>query len=58
MFCACHFFCSQVFKTMSNVLNSDVNIALIAFCSLADVKFKVAKYEIRKTLKGLNKRQL
>ena len=43
---------------MSNVLNSDVNIALIAFCSLADVKFKVAKYEIRKTLKGLNKRQL
>ena len=31
-------FCSQVFKTTSNVLNSDVNnvnIALIAFCSLA-----------------------
>ena len=39
MFCARHFFCSQVFKTTSNVLNSDVNIvnniALIAFCSLA-----------------------
>ena len=35
--CACHFFCSQVFKT-SDVLHSDeniVNIALIAFCSLA-----------------------
>ena len=38
MFCARNFFCSQVFKTTSNVLNSDVNIvniALIAFCSLA-----------------------
>ena len=38
MFCARHFFCSRVFKTTSNVLNSDVNIvniALIAFCSLA-----------------------
>ena len=38
MFCARPFFCSQVFKTTSNVLNSDVNIvniALIAFCSLA-----------------------
>ena len=38
MFCARHFFGSQVFKTTSNVLNSDVNIvniALIAFCSLA-----------------------
>ena len=38
MFCARHFFCSQVFKTKSNVLNSDVNIvniALIAFWSLA-----------------------
>ena len=38
MFCARHFFRSQVFKTTSNVLNSDVNIvniALIAFCSLA-----------------------
>ena len=38
MFCARHSFCSQVFKTTSNVLNSDVNIvniALIAFCSLA-----------------------
>ena len=36
MFCARHFFCSQVFKTTSNVLNFDVNsvnIALIAFCS-------------------------
>ena len=34
-------FCSQVFKTASNVLNSDVNIiniALIAFCSLAVTK--------------------
>ena len=30
-------FCSQVFKT-SNVLNSEVNIALIAFCSLAVTK--------------------
>ena len=53
-------FCSQVFKTASNVLNSDVNIiniALIAFCSLAvkklapwpmsiDVEFKAAKYGI------------
>ena len=32
------FFCSEVFKTTSNVLNSDVNIvniALIAFCSVA-----------------------
>ena len=38
--CAHHFFCSQVFKT-SDVLNSDgniVNIALIAFCSLAVTK--------------------
>ena len=35
------FFCSQVFKT-SDVLNSDeniVNMALIAFCSLAVTKF-------------------
>ena len=34
--CACHFFCSQVFKT-SDVLNSDeniVNIAFITFCLL------------------------
>ena len=34
-------FCSQVFKTTSNVLNFDVNIvniALIAFCSLAVTK--------------------
>ena len=57
MFCARHFFCSQVFKTTSIVLNSDVNIvniALIAFLlaggykvgSLADVEFKEAKYEI------------
>ena len=41
MFCARHFFCSQVFKTTSNVLNFDVNIvniALIAFCSLAVTK--------------------
>ena len=41
MFCARHFFCSQVFKSTSNVLNSNVNIvniALIAFCSLAVTK--------------------
>ena len=41
MFYVYHFFCSQVFKTMSNVLNSDVNIvniAFIAFCSLAVTK--------------------
>ena len=41
MFCARHFFCSQVFKTTSNVLNVDVNavnIALVAFCSLAVTK--------------------
>ena len=41
MFCARHFFSSQVFKTTSNVLNSDVNIvniALISFCSLAVTK--------------------
>ena len=41
MFCARHFFCSQVFKTTSNVLNPDVNIvniALIAFCSLVVTK--------------------
>ena len=31
-------FCIQAFKTTSNVLNSDVNIALIAFCSLAVTK--------------------
>ena len=34
-------FCSEVFKTTSNVLNSDVNIvniALIDFCSLAVTK--------------------
>ena len=38
--CARDFFCSQVFKTSDN-LNSDkniVNIALIAFCSLAVTK--------------------
>ena len=38
--CACHFFCSQVFKT-SDVLHSDeniVNIALIAFCLLVATK--------------------
>ena len=38
--CARHLFCSQVFK-MSDVLNSDeniINIALIAFCSLAVTK--------------------
>ena len=31
-------FCSQVFKTTSNA-NFDVNIALIAFCSLAVTKY-------------------
>ena len=50
MFCARHFFCSQVLKTTSNFLNSDVNIANITFGyfllasgdkvgSLADVEF-------------------
>ena len=41
MSCARHFFCSQVFKTTSNFLNSDVNIAnitLVTFCSLAVTK--------------------
>ena len=41
MFCVRQFFCSQVFKTTSIVFNSDVNIvniALIAFCSLAVTK--------------------
>ena len=41
MFCARHFFCSQVFKTASYVLNFDVkivNIALIAFGSLVVTK--------------------
>ena len=41
MFCVRHFFCSQVFETTSDALNSDlniVNIALIAFCSLAVTK--------------------
>ena len=41
MVCARHFFCSQVFKTTSNALNSDVNsvnVALHAFCSLAVTK--------------------
>ena len=36
MFCTRHsFFCSQVFKTTSNVLNSDVNIVNIALILLA-----------------------
>ena len=41
MFCACHFFVAKYSKQrlkQNNVLNSDVNIvniALIAFCSLA-----------------------
>ena len=36
--CLCtSLFCSQVFKT-SDVLNSDENIALITFCSLAVTK--------------------
>ena len=42
MFCAHHFFCSQDFKTTSNVFNSDVNIvniALIPVRSLAVAKF-------------------
>ena len=39
MFGACtSLFGSQVFKTTSNVLNCDVNIALIAFCLLAVTK--------------------
>ena len=58
-------YCSQVFKTTSNVLNSDVtivNVVLITFCllpggdkvgSLADVEFKVAKYNYTRTLKKL-----
>ena len=40
-------FCSQVFKTTSNVLNSDVNIvniALIAFCLLAVTKLAHAMF--------------
>ena len=44
MFCASHIFCSQVFKTTSNVLNSDfniVNIALIAQFLLASRGDKV-----------------
>ena len=52
MFCARHFFCSQVFKTTSNVLNSDVNIDCLLFAggdklgSLGDVKFKAVKCDI------------
>ena len=41
-FCARHFICSQVFKTTSNVVNSDVNIVNIAFiavCSLVVTEF-------------------
>ena len=42
MFCARHLFCNQVFKTTSNIINSDVNnivnIAFNAFCSLAVTK--------------------
>ena len=41
MFCARHFFCSQVLKTTSNFLNSDVNIAnitLVTFYSRAVTK--------------------
>ena len=48
-FCAHHFFCSQVFKTMSNVLISDINVKYCFDCflltgankvgSLADVEF-------------------
>ena len=46
--CACHFFCSQVFKT-SDVLNSDdniVNIALIAFYSLAVTKLLTGRCRV------------
>ena len=58
MFCARQFFCSQVFKTTSNVLNSDVNIVNIALIdcflfaggdklgSLGDVEFKAMKCDI------------
>ena len=35
IFSARHFFCSQVFKTASNVLNPDVNIVNIALTKLA-----------------------
>ena len=63
MFCASRCFWSQVFKTTSNILNSEVNvvnIALIAFFfaggdivgSLADVEFKAAQYEILEPWKG------
>ena len=63
MFCARHFFCSQVFKTTSVVLNSDVNIvniALIAFLfagghklgSLGDVEFKAVKCDIPEPCKS------
>ena len=39
MFCARHFFVVKYSKQrQSNVLNFDVNIALIAFCSLAVTK--------------------
>ena len=41
MFCGRHFFVVKYSKTTSNVLNFDVNIvniALIAFCSLAVTK--------------------
>ena len=45
-------FCSQVFKTTSNVLNSDVNIDCFLFAgadklgSLCDVEFKAVKCDI------------
>ena len=56
MFCAHHFFCSQEFKTTSNVFNSDVNIVnivLIPVCSLAVAKF--AHWRMS-SLRGRNKR--
>ena len=49
MFCVHHFFCSQVFKTMSNA-NSDVNIALIAFCSLMMTNYVSSPADVESTL--------
>ena len=61
MFCARHFFCSQVFKTKPNVLNSDVLNSDCKYCfdcflfaggdklgSLDDVEFKAVKCDIPK----------
>ena len=56
MLCAHHFFCSQEFKTTSNVFNSDVNIVnitLIPVCSLAVAKFD---HWLMSSLRRRNKR--